>query len=261
MSEFIGFRRKGRNLLSVAVHVFLNLLLAVSSTALTIITGSWILGVLLVILSKWRVVAVQPRYWWLNMKANLVDFIVGVSLVMLVYYAGTELNLAHVVLTAIYAIWLVVVKPKSSEAMTEVQALTAIFFGTNAAVFIGASLNPIILVIMSFIIGYGASRHVLIQSEDHDFSLVTFTFGLLMAEMSFVLYHWLIIYSFAGTGLAIAQLAIVQTLFAFVFSKGYKSALRHDGKIRVKEMIMPVIFSAFLVVLMIIYFSKPIFNV
>jgi hypothetical protein len=260
MSEFVGIR-KGRNMLSVVLHVILNLLLAIATTAVTLVSGSWVLGVLLVILSKWRVVAVQPRYWWLNIKANLVDFIVGASLVLLVYYAGMEFNFAHVVLTVIYAIWLVLIKPRSSEFMTEVQAMTAIFFGMGAAVLVGASLNPLALVIFSFVIGYGASRHVLVQSEDHDFSLIAFVFGLILAEVSFVLYHWLIMYSFGGTGVVVSQVAIVASLLALVLGKGYKSALRRDGKIRAADVTMPAIFSVIIVVLMVLYFSRPIFNV
>ncbi|MCL1839929.1 hypothetical protein FWF89_02960 [Candidatus Saccharibacteria bacterium] len=260
MSEFIGIR-KGRNMLSVVAHVLLNLALAVGSTVVTLVSGSWILGILLVLLSKWRVVAVRPRYWWLNIKANLVDFIVGASLVLLVYYAGLELNLAHVALTVIYALWLVVIKPKSSELMAEVQALVAIFFGMSAAVLVGANLDPLLIVICGFVIGYGAGRHVLIQSEDHDFSLVTFVFGLLLAEVSFVLYHWLIMYSFGDTGVIVSQMAIVSSLLAFVLFKGYKSALNHDGKMRAEDVVMPALFSVIIVVLMIMYFSRPIFNV
>jgi len=260
MSEFI-FIRKGRNMLSAVVHIFLNLLLAVGSTVVTLVSGSWILGVLLVVLSKWRVVAVRPMYWWVNLKANLVDLIVGASLVLLVYYAGTELNLAHLVLTFVYAVWLVVIKPRSSELMAEIQSLMAIFFGTGAAVIVGANLDPLVLVLCSFVIGYGAARHVLIQSEDHDFSLTTFAFGLMLAEMSFILYHWLIVYSFGDTGLMVSQIAIAESLLALVFAKGYKSALKHDGKIKAGDVVMPAMLSAIIVVLMVMYFSKPIFNV
>ena len=261
MSEFVGVRRKRRNVLSVIIHVGLNLALAVGSTVLTLISGSWVLGVLLVVLSKWRVVAVRSRYWWLNIKSNLVDFIVGVSLVLLVYYAGAELNFAHVALTVIYAVWLVWLKPKSGRAMAEIQSLAAIFFGTGAVVWVGANLDPIVMGVCSFIIGYGASRHALMQGEDHDFSLVTFAFGLLMAEVSWILYHWLIMYSFEGTGVIVPQMAVTQTLMAFVFARGYNSALRHDGKIKAKDIVMPAIFSGLVVVLMVLFFSKPVFNV
>jgi len=140
--------------------------------------------------------------------------------------------------------------------------LLAVFLGTSAAVWIGANLDPLVLAICSFVIGYGASRHVLIQGEeDHDFSLITFVFGLLMAEMSWIMYHWLIMYSFGSTGILVPQMAVVQTLLAFVFARGYRSALKYDGKIKVGDVIMPAIFSGFIVVLMLIYFSRPIFNV
>ncbi|MDR3297863.1 MAG: hypothetical protein LBT19_00580 [Candidatus Nomurabacteria bacterium] len=260
MADFINARR-GRNALSAATHVALNLILAAASTALTLISGSWILGVILVLLSKWRVVAVRPRYWWLNIKSSLVDLIVGMSLVLLVYYAGAELNVGHIILTIIYALWLVAIKPRSSEMMTEIQSLFAVFFGTAAATFAVAKFDPLILVIASFVIGYGAIRHVLIQGEDRDFSLVTFVSGLLMAEISWVLYHWMIVYSLDAVNLVVPQLAIVQTLLAFVSFKGYKSVLRHDGKMRVADVVMPILFSVAVMVVMVLFFSKPIFNV
>lgn len=260
MADFISIRR-GRNALSAVAHVALNLGLAVALTALTLVSGSWVLGVMLVLLSKWRVVAVRPRYWWLNIKSSLVDLIVGVGLVLLVYYAGAEFNVGHVILTLVYAVWLVVIKPKSTAVMAKTQALFAVFFGVAAATLSAANLDPMVLVIASFVIGYGAARHVLMHGEDHDFSLITFTMGLLMAEVSWVLYHWMIVYSLDGVGLVVPQLAIVQTLLAFVFFKAYKSVLKHDGKLRVGDVLAPAIFSVIIVVIMVVFFSKPIFNV
>ena len=260
MVDFINVRR-GRNVLSGAMHVVLNLVLAVASTALTLISGSWILGAALVLLSKWRTVAVRPRYWWLNIKSSLVDLIVGMGLVLLVYFAGTELNVGHVILTVVYAVWLVAIKPKSSELMTEVQSLMAVFFGMAAATVVAANLDPVVLVVASFVIGYGATRHLLIQSEDHDFSIITFAVGLLMAQISFVLYHWLIVYSLDAIGLVVSQLAIIQTLLVFVFFKGYKSALKHDGALRASEVLLPTFFSVAVIVLMVLFFSRPIFDV
>ena len=113
MADYIMLR-KGRNALSSVVHACLNVALAILCTALTVISGNWIFGVLLVLLSKWRVVAVRPRYWILNIKSNLVDLVVGISIVMLVYMAGTDgLNAWHIILTVIYIIWLGGIKPRS----------------------------------------------------------------------------------------------------------------------------------------------------
>ena len=152
MADYVMLR-KGRNVLSTIVHAILNVALAVTSTAVTVISGSWILGVLLVLLSKWRVVAVRPRYWWLNIKANLVDYIVGISMVLLVYIAGTSmLNAWHIVLTIIYAIWLVIIKPRSSEKANELQSIFAVFFGTFATAIMADSLNdPLVSTLLCFV--------------------------------------------------------------------------------------------------------------
>jgi hypothetical protein len=39
------------------------------------------MGYILVLLSKWRMFAVRPRYWLANVRANMTDLIVGLSIV------------------------------------------------------------------------------------------------------------------------------------------------------------------------------------
>ena len=261
MADYIALR-KGRNALSTVLHIFLNIALAVFSTALTVISGNWVFGVLLVLLAKWRIVAVRPRYWWVNLKANLVDLTVGVSLALLVYMAGNELNAWHIILTAVYAIWLVVIKPRSETIMTEVQAMLAIFLGSFAVTLICSQFDPIVSAILCFIIGYGASRHVLMQSDDRDFNLMTFICGILMSEMSWIFYHWSIVYRFGeATTLVVPQLPIAVSVLFFLFARGYKSALLHDGKIRADDIVMPVLFSVLVMFVMVFFFSSASFNV
>jgi hypothetical protein len=260
MNDFV-LMRKGRNMLSSVLHVVLNIMLAVGCTAVTIATASPVLGILLVLLSKWRMLAVQPRYWFLNIKSNTVDILVGISLVLLMYYAGDRLVIAHLVWAAIYVAWLLVIKPKSSSLMTEIQALTAVFLGMSAGSIAAASLNPIVIVLVGFVVGYSVSRHVLVQSEDHDFTLIMFVCGLLKAQTAWLLHHWLIMYSFGASGLVIPQLAVITTVVTFLFLRVYKSLMRHDGKVKVSEVAMPVIFSGLVITVMLLWFSEPIFNV
>ena len=89
MADYV-LARKTRNITSNLVHIFLNLLLGVGAVLVTVLSGSPVLGILLVLLSKWRIFAVRARYLWLNLKSNLVDLIVGMSVVFLTYYAGAE---------------------------------------------------------------------------------------------------------------------------------------------------------------------------
>ena len=97
MADYILIR-KSRNILSTVLHIVLNILLGVGSIFLTTITGSFGLGLLLVLVSKWRIFAVRPRYWLLNIKSSLVDLIVGFSFVLIAYCSGTIVRPIHLIL-------------------------------------------------------------------------------------------------------------------------------------------------------------------
>lgn len=261
MSDYI-FIRKSRNAFSSLIHIILNILLGVGSIFITIITGNWIIGLILVILSKWRVFAVRPHYWLVNIKANLVDFIVGASLVFISYCYGTTIMPIHILLSIFYSIWLLFIKPQSSEAATATQALTAIFLGITASVLMSANADAIFLALAGFIIGYGASRHIVVQREDtRHTSLVVLACGLIFAEITWLAHHWLIIYSFQETGILIPQVAITLSLFSFLFGRLYNSALKHDGKIKAEEVVLPTIFCLLIIAIIFLWFSKPIFNI
>ncbi|MBQ3310383.1 hypothetical protein IJG73_03015 [Candidatus Saccharibacteria bacterium] len=260
MADFI-FIRKSRNILSSFLHVVFNLLLAIGSILITVITGSWILGIILVALSKWRVLAVRPRYWLANIKSSLVDLIVGGSIVLITYCSGTEIMPIHYALGVIYAIWLVIIKPRSTTTATELQSLIAVFFGTTAVVLMTASADAIFMVVACYIIGYGAARHVMIQSDEQDFALATRICGLVAAEVAWICHGWLIVYKFGNTGVILPQLSIILTILAFCFGRVYQSILKHDGKLRFSEVAMPIFFSILVVAIIVIGFSKPIFDI
>ena len=166
MADYV-FARKSRNIASSMVHVFLNLLLGIGAVLITVLSGSPILGILLVLISKWRVFAVRARYIWLNLKSNLVDLIVGLSVVLISYYAGSELMIVHFVLMIFYSVWLLFIKPMTSENATLAQSLVAVFLGMSAATIMTANINAVFLVLLAFLIGYAASRHVLEIGRAH----------------------------------------------------------------------------------------------
>lgn len=260
MADYI-FIRKSRNALSTFLHIVLNILLGVGSILITVISGSWIFGVLLVFLSKWRIFAVRPRYWFLNIKSNLVDIIVGISLVLLAYFAGTELILVHYILAAFYVIWLIFIKPMSKETGTIVQSLCAIFLGSTAAIIASASIDSIVIVLAEFIIGYGASRHLFAQNTEGNFALMAIVCGLLCSETAWICHSWTIIYTFASTGIIIPQLALILTVAAFSFIKVFYSILKNDGKLKWQNIAAPTIFGILTIAIIILGFSNPIFNI
>ncbi|RKV95158.1 MAG: hypothetical protein D8G53_09440, partial [Candidatus Saccharimonas sp.] len=72
---------KRRTFWSEIVYHSLNLGLAAVLLAIARTIQSPYPALALVILSKWRVIAVRPRFWWANIQANLVDVAVGVGIV------------------------------------------------------------------------------------------------------------------------------------------------------------------------------------
>ena len=260
MADYI-LARKSRNIASTLVHVFLNLLLGVGSVLITVLSGNPVLGLILVLVSKWRVFAVRARFLLLNIKSNLVDIIVGVSVVLLTYFAGPTLLPVDFILMIIYSVWLLIIKPLSSENATLIQSLFAVFLGISAAAIMSAELNPIVITFLAFIIGYAASRHVLSQSNDKEFTLTTLVCGVVFAEIAWLCHSWNIIYTFGDTGIRIPQIAIILTIFSFVYNYVRQSTVKYQADFRFKHILGPVIFGAILIGIIVIWFSNPIFNI
>ncbi len=260
MADFV-FIRKSRNIASSAVHVFLNILLGLGSVLITVFSGNPALGIILVIMSKWRIFAVRSRYLWVNIKSNLVDMIVGISIVLLSFVSGSSLAPVHFILAAFYTIWLLFIKPLSSENATMVQSLIGVFLGISATTILTANLESLWSVLCAFIVGYAASRHVLAQTNDEDFTLTTLVCGLVFGEIAWLCHSWAIVYTFGFTGIRIPQAAIILTIFAFIYNYARQAMIKFQEDFRFKHIMGPVIFGVLLVGIIVLWFSNPIFNI
>lgn len=267
MADYV-LARKSRNIASSAVHVLLNILLGMGAVLLTVFSGNPALGIILVLVSKWRVFAVRSRYLLINIKSNLVDIIVGLSIVMLTYYSSIArtfdqpLDFVYMgVYMAIYIVWLLFIKPMSSEKANLVQSLIAVFLGVSASILISATLDPIVSVFLAFLVGYAACRHVLVQTEEENFGLTTLVCGLAFAEVAWLSHSWEIIYSFGDSGIRIPQCAIILTIFAFVYNYARQAMVRYREDFRFKDIVGPIIFAVLLIGIIVIFFSRPAFNI
>ena len=260
MADYV-LARKTRNITSNMVHIFLNILLGVGAVMVTVLSASPVLGLLLVLVSKWRVFAVRGRYLWLNIKSSLVDIIVGVSVVLLAYFAGNTFVPVDIILAIFYCVWLIIIKPMSSEKAALAQSLIAVFLGMSAAAIMAANLDAIVIVLLAFMIGYAASRHVLVQSSDKNYTLTTLVCGLVFAEVAWLCQTWSIIYTFGSTGIRLPQVAIILTVFAFVYNYARQAMIKYQDDFRFKHILGPVIFGTILVGIIVLWFSNPIFNI
>jgi hypothetical protein len=269
MTEYLAVRQKRSNggVVSTFLYYFMQTVVAAVSIIITAVTGTWVFGVILVLASKWRVFAVSPKYWWMNIKANIVDMIVLLSLVVLAYYAGPELRIEHVVLTALYVGWSLFLKPRTSAAATEAQALAAVFLGETVAVTgamllgeagVSLEVSMSVVVLVSFVVGYGALRHILIQSEDYKFDVLTLGWGLIMAELGWVLYHRTILYYLGSV--IIPQAALMMALANFLFFRVYRALVKRGGKLNVGDIAAPLLFTVAVVVVIWVWFNGQRFS-
>lgn len=260
MADYILIR-KSRNALSSFLHVVLNLLLAIASIGATLVTGNCIIGLILVAVSKWRVFAVNHRYWWLNIRSSLIDLIVGVSFVLLAYAAGTTLLPVHIVLMAAYAVWLIIVKPRTSQGFNILQSIIAVLLGVTAASIFAAITDSIVLVAATFLIGFAASNHVLVQNGNHDATFISLVCGLVFAEISWLSYAWLIFYTIGNTGICLSQLSIILSVLAFAYLEFQTELDQHGNKLKFSHIALPVLFSILVIIILMISFSQPRFNI
>ncbi len=244
-----------RSLWSEVVYVTLNVALAVTILLVVLATDSLALAIGLMLLSKWRVLAVRPRYWFAHVQSNLVDIIVGLSFVVLVHEASGSL-IAQIVLTILFGAWLLGLKPRSNRLAMIMQAGIAVFGGVAALVTLSPDWDVAFVALGFWLIGYGAARHVLVAySEGSHVSLFSLLWGLIMAELGWLTYYWTIAYQFTSSGsVMLPQVAIIALLMCFVAERAYRSYHYHQ-QIRTNDIILPALFAGSVILLLVIFFN------
>jgi hypothetical protein len=150
----------------------------------------------LVLLSKWRMVAVRPRFWPANIRANSIDIIVGLSIVIFMVHGGSiGVQLTWVVL---YAIWLIVIKPADSLFMVSAQAFIGQLCGLMA-LYLAWTNGPLYgLTLLTGVMCYFAARHFFDSFDEPYAKLLSYVWGYFGAALGWLLAHWLIYYQFVA---------------------------------------------------------------
>lgn len=251
--ELVKSAGKRTSLLSEILYVTFNVGLSIG-VLLLVFFGVPVLAYLLVVLSKWRVFAVRPRFWWANIKANFLDFLLGISIVTLLWQATGFLWL-QIIVTVLYAAWLVFLKPRGDQLAVLVQAAVAQFMAITALYSVSFDWPSFVVVVAMGIIGYISAQHALSSFEDEDVSLLSLVWGLIVAELGWLAYHWTIAYSIAPNGvLKIPQIAIIITLLAYFALTAYSIFVK-KGKLRITDVTYPALFSGSIIVIIMIFFN------
>lgn len=181
-------------------------------------------AVLMILVSKWRIFTVRPKYWWVNLQANIVDISVGLSYVgLLVILAKSSTSqqmilISQAVLSLGYALWLAVIKQLSSYSGVVAQAIIAI--GSSLVVLFSISYDWSIfwICLMVFVVAYGAARHILMQAMNAtDINFRSSIFGLLITQAAWICAAWNVGYPSLFLGqVKIPQAAIILMIKAIL---------------------------------------------
>lgn len=199
------------------------------------------LAFLLILLSKWRMFVVRPRYWVANIAANAVDIIVGISLV--VFMDNTGSAVAQLFWAAMYGVWLIFIKPGSGVLLVSSQALIAQVLGV-VALYIAWVEAPIFgVVLVTWLVSYLSARHFFTSFEDEYAPLYAQTWGYFSAALTWLLSHWLLFYG------VIPQPALLLSVMGFSFAGMYYLSETNRLTPLFRRQIMFIMFAIITVVL------------
>jgi hypothetical protein len=171
------------------------------------------IAILLVLISKWRIVAVRPRYWLANIVANGVDIIVGVSLVL--FMSNTSVTWWQLFWAGLYSGWLTWLKPRSDVLSVSAQSMVGQLLGLAVLYLKFGDASLSILVIGTWLVTYLAARHFLTSFEEPHTALLAHAWAFFSGSLAFVLGHWLLFY---GT---IAQIIVLLTTIGYCLAALY----------------------------------------
>lgn len=246
---------KRRSAISDLIYNILNIGLAIALLVVVQTAGSLWPALLLVLLSKWRVLAVRPRYWLANIQANLVDFIVSFSTVIFLFGAQ-ESSVLQIIITILYIAWLLVLKPRSKRHMVVIQAGVATFAGVAALSMISFTWPVSIVVVGMWLIGYASARHALSAYNESHILLLSLIWGFVVAEIGWIAYHWTVAYDIPGlAGIEIPQVALLVLAISFVAERVYNSYAKHD-EFRMADVILPLLLAGSVSLVLLLFFNS-----
>lgn len=202
-------------------------------------------AIVLVLLSKWRMFAVRPRFWVANIRANAVDIIIGLSTVALM--SGTDMVWTRLVYVASWAAWLVLIKPRTELLSVSLQALLGEIVGLTAVFSAWDHLSLLVLVTAVGFICFFSAHHFFYGFDEQHMRLLAYVWAYFGATLTWILGHWLIYYYHV-----VAQPTLILSAMSFGIATLYY--LDHVDRLS-KPIRRQIVFILITVMLVILVFS------
>lgn len=200
--------RKLRPANGIAYFLHFGLVLVLPVLVLILVRLEFVqLALSIVVLSKWRMFAVRPRFWAANIRANSVDLMVGLSIV--VFMALSNGALTQLLWVVAYAIWLLAIKPRSDNASVSIQAAIAQLIALSA-LYTGWDGGPAAgLTLLTGLFCYFAARHFFDTYNEPYARLLAYSWGYFGAALAWLLSHWMLFYG------AISQATLLLSVLGY----------------------------------------------
>lgn len=146
----------------------------------------------IIVLSKWRMFAVRPRFWAANIRANSVDLMVGLSVVLfMTHYDSLWIQILWAVL---YALWLLAVKPGVTTLSVMVQAFIGQLAALTALYLTWADGPVYALTLITGLLCFLAARHFFDAFDEPYAKMLAYVWGYFGAALAWLTSHWLLYY-------------------------------------------------------------------
>lgn len=176
---------------SQLLHVAFNLLLPVL-VFLFVQIHFVQLALSLILLSKWRMFAVRPRFWIANIRANAIDIIIGLS--TLAFLISTNSEWLRLVWVGVWAVWLLAIKPRSSVLWVSLQAFIGFAAGLMALFLVWDQGPGAGLALAVGLLCFFAAHHFFDSFDEPYTRLLAYIWAYFGSALTWVLAHWLLFY-------------------------------------------------------------------
>lgn len=196
-----------------------------------------------VIVSKWRMLAIRLRHWPAIIRANAVDVLSSLSFVIFMHYAHSVFW--QIVWVSLFIVWLAIIKPRSSAFWVVTQATVGQFISL-VSLFLVLSVAPLYaLVIGTWGIAYLSARHLIGTFDEVRSPLMSHFWAFIATSITWILGHWIIYYG------PIAHPAIVISIIGSSFGiLYYLSAQEKLSRLARREIVFIMVITVVLLVIL-----------
>lgn len=213
------------------------------------------LAIALYLISKWRIIAVQPRYWWANFRSNVPDMAVSLSFIHQMHQSMQleENSFAFLLVWGVlFAGWQLILKPKSTNIAENTQAMIAQAFGLSTLMYYGESYPELLIILSVWVLSASVARHFLFGYDEPLIKVMSVSWALFITQLTWVMSRWLLVFE-VGPTLLIPYVVVMIGAIQYAIGSLYHHYKEADLKnSHVKQFIVFVC----AIMLMIILFSN-----